>query len=95
VQDEEGGGRRKMNLKTTGEYPCQWDDIVNERGKTYATIYTLKNAREDEITKAGITKKKDGIFDMVVDAPELTKELVQTALKKLSKITGIEYKFSN
>jgi len=84
-----------MNLKTTGEYPCQWDDIVNEKGKTYATIYTLKNARKDEITRAGITKKNNGIFDIVVDVPELTKELVQTALKELSKITGIEYKLSN
>ncbi len=84
-----------MNLKTTGKYPCQWDDIINKKRETYATIYTLKNARGDNITKAGITKKKDGIFDIVIDAPELTKELVQTAIKELSKITGIEYKLLN
>ena len=95
MQDKENGGRRKMNLKTTGEYPCQWDDIINEKRKTYAAIYTLKNAREDEITKAGITKKKDGIFDIVIDAPKLTKNIVQNALKELSKITGIEYKLLN
>ena len=84
-----------MNLKTTSEYPCKWDDLINEQRETYATIYTLKNAREEGIIKIGITKKKDGIFDIVVDVPELTKELVQTAIKELSKITGIEYKLLN
>ncbi len=84
-----------MNLKTTSEYPCEWDDLINEQRETYATIYTLKNAREEGITKAGIIKKKDGIFDIVTDSLELTKEIVQNSLKELSKITGIEYKLLN
>ena len=86
--------KRKMNLKTTSKYPCEWDDLIDEQRETYATIYTLKNARKDGRI-ARITKSKDGIFDIVIDAPKLTKDSIQTALKELSKITGIEYKLSN
>lgn len=88
-------GKEKINLRTTGEYPCQWDDLIDEHGKTYATVYTLKNARGDGVTEAGITQSSDGIFDIVIDAPKLTKDVVRNSLKELSKITGIEYKFNS
>lgn len=81
-----------MNLKTTGEYPCQFDDLIDKNRKTYATIYTLKNAREYGINKIGISKGKYGIFNIVKDVSKLTKNIVRNSLTELSKITGIEYK---
>ena len=79
-------------LKTTGDYPCQWDDLIDEKRRTYATIYTLSNVKKGSRPKLkGIQKSKDGIFDIVVDEQELIKENVETALKDLTKITGIEY----
>lgn len=50
----------------TGFYPCPWDDLIDEKSKAYATVYTLSNVRKDSligIRKAGIIfNKKDRIF---------------------------------
>ena len=87
--------RNKITLKTTSEYPCQYDDIIDMHKRTYATIYILSNAKKDGKTEAGITICEDGIYDIVIDAQKLTKKVVFEALKDLSKITGLEYKLEN
>lgn len=83
---------KQITLKTTGEYPCQFDDLIDKNRKTYVTIYILKNAREYGINKVSISKGKYGIFNIVKDVPKLTKSIVRNSLAELSKITGIEYK---
>lgn len=80
----------------TGFYPCPWDDLIDEKSKVYATVYTLNNVRKDSwigIRKAGIIfNKKDKIFDIVVDVPKLTEKIVLQELEKLSKITSVQYR---
>jgi len=81
-------------LRTLTKYPCQWDDLLDENDHTYLTVYTLKDAQKDDPNaKIGITKAQDGIYDIVIDAPELTKDLVRQSLEDLTKITGIKYNF--
>lgn len=87
-----------IELETSGEYPCSWDDLINLKGNTYATIYALEEARrdpEDSLYRTGITKGDDGIWDIIVDVPELTIDAVRHSLKDLSKKTGIEYKLNS
>lgn len=76
---------------TTAYYPCKWDDLIDEQRRTHATFYTLKNAKEDGFEAPGITLGEDGVYDIVVDAPELSHVLVRRALTGLSKITGLQY----
>lgn len=74
------------------EYPAQWDDLIDQDKKVIATIYTLEEGLKDK-RKEGITKAKDGIYDMVVLAKEINNEVVKNALEKLGRITRKEYKF--
>ena len=83
-----------MELKSTGQYPCQWNDIIDNKRRTYVTVYTLKNAREDGIKRACIKKARDGVFDIVIDTSQLTKKIIVKALEDLSKITEIKYNLS-
>ena len=80
----------------TGYYPCSWDDIIDENKRVYATIHTLKSVKKDSflrLKREGITfDKKDKIYDIVIDAPELTEKIVKDSLRKLSEITGLVYK---
>lgn len=88
---------RTMELWPTGIYPCQWDDIINEGKRVYVTIYTLKYVKNDSLSnlkKEGIKfNKSDKVYDMIVDTPILTRDIVIKWLKRLSKITKINYKF--
>ncbi len=86
-----GKEKSKIALRSTGIYPCSWDDLIYETGRTYATVYTLENARENGFLEPGITKGDDGIFDIVIDAPELTEDVLRDALNNLSSTTGIKY----
>ena len=86
--------KKIIKLKTTGYYPCQWDDIIDENNKVRVTIYTLQNAKKDslKLNKEGIYyNKEDEIYDIVLNIPELTVEIVRGLIKKLSKITGVKY----
>lgn len=74
------------------EYPCQWDDLIGPSGKVVATIYTFEEGGKDNL-KSGITKGKDGIYDIVVHAKEINNEVVRNALKDLEKVTGTPYVF--
>jgi len=81
-------------LRPTSDFGCQWDDFLIEGDRTYVTMYTLENVRkggDGHLTKPGITLSDDGIYDIVIDAPELTKEIVEQALKELSDITLVSY----
>ena len=83
-----------IKLKTAGYYPCSWDDIIDENNKVRVTIYTLQNAKKDslKLNKGGIYyNKEDKIYDIVIDVPELTEEIVKSLIKELSKIIGIKY----
>jgi len=84
--------KKKIKIRATCEYPCQWDDLIDSRNKVIATIYTLEEGKEDKL-KPGITKGKDGIYDIVVYAKEINNEVVRNALKDLEKITGKQYVF--
>lgn len=87
--------KKHMNIirvKPTGEYPSQWDDLINSNKKVIATIYTIEEAEKDNL-KPGITKGKDGIFDIVVYSKEINNEVVRNALKDLEKVTNKRYVF--
>ena len=81
-------------VKPTGEYPCQWDDLINSHNKVIATIYTIEEAEKDNL-KPGITKGKDGIFDIVVYSKEINNEVVRNALQDLEKVTNKRYVFAS
>lgn len=85
--------RKIIKVRPTCECPCQWDDLVNSRKKVIATIYTLEEGEKDNI-KPGITKGKDGIYDIVVYAKEINNEVVRNALRDLEKVTGKRYVFT-
>lgn len=82
-----------IKINPTCEYPCQWDDLIDSRKKVIATIYTLEEGKKDNL-KPGVTKGKDGIYDIVVYAKEINNEVVRNALKDLEKITGKQYIFA-
>lgn len=82
-----------IRVKPTCEYPCQWDDLINSHKKVIATIYTLDEGKKDNL-KPGITKGKDGIFDIVVYSKEINNEVMRNALKELEKVTGKKYIFA-
>lgn len=88
-----------IELETTNEYPCPLDDLVKPGKCTaYATVYALKEARrnpEDGLYRSGITQGDDGIWDVIIDVPELTIDAVRSSLNDLSKRTGIEYKLNS
>ena len=45
-----------------------------------------------KLNKEGIYyNKEDEIYDIVLNIPELTVEIVRGLIKKLSKITGVKY----
>lgn len=85
--------RKIIRLRPTCEYPCQWDDLIDSRKKVIATIYTLEEGEKDNI-KPGITKRKDGIYDIVVYAKEINNEVVRNALRDLEKVTDMRYVFT-
>ena len=67
--------KKIVRVKPIGEYPCQWDDLINSHKKAIATIYTLEEGKKDNL-KPGITKGKDGIYDIVVHSNEINNEVV-------------------
>lgn len=85
--------RKIIRLRPTCGYPCQWDDLINSSKKVIATIYTLEEGGKDNI-RPGITKGKDGIYDIVVYAKEINNEVARNALRDLEKITGKRYVFA-
>jgi len=84
--------KKIIRVRPTCEYPCQWDDLINSHNKVIATIYTIEEAEKDHL-KPGITKGKDGIFDIVVYSKEINNEVVRNALKDLEKVTNKRYVF--
>ncbi len=84
--------KKIIKVRPTCEYPCQWDDLIDSHGKIIATIYTAKEAEKENL-KLGITKGKDGIYDIVVQSKEINNEVVRNALKDLEKVTGKRYGF--
>jgi hypothetical protein len=83
---------KRIKIRPTCEYPCQWDDLIDSRKKVIATIYTPEEGGKDKL-KLGITKGTDGIYDIVVYAKEINNEVVRNALKDLEKITDKRYIF--
>lgn len=83
---------KQIKIMPTVEYPCQCDDLIDEKGSVMATVYTEEEAKEDGL-KLGITKGKDGIYDIVTSAKEINNEVVRNALKDLSKRTKKKYRF--
>jgi len=84
--------KKIIKVIPTCEYPCQWDDLIDSRKKVIATIYAFEEGGKDKL-KAGITKGKDGIYDIVVYTKEINNEVVKNALKDLEKITEKRYIF--
>ena len=84
--------RKIIRIRPTGEYPCQWDDLIDSHKKVFATIYTFEEGEKDNL-KPGITKGKDGIYDIVVHSEEINNEVVRSALKDLGKVAGESYVF--
>lgn len=84
--------KKIIKVRPTCEYPCQWDDLIDSRKKLIATIYTLEEGEKDNL-KPGISKGKDGIYDIVVYAKEINNEVARNALKDLEKVTGKRYVF--
>lgn len=81
---------KTTELKMTGYYPCPWDDLIDNNGKVKVSIYTLQNAKKDlllKLNKEGIFyDKKNKIYDIVLDVPQLTEKIVKNTIKKLSEI---------
>ena len=86
--------KKIIKVRPTCEYPCQWDDLINSHKKVIATIYTLDEGKNDNL-KPGITKGKDGIFDIVVYSKEINNEVVRNALQDLEKVTNKRYVFAS
>ena len=86
--------RRIVKVRPTGEYPCQWDDLIIPEKKTLATIYTLSEGKKDGL-KAGIRKADDGVYDVVVKASKINYRVVRNTLKELEKITHCSYVFDS
>lgn len=84
--------RKRIRIRPACEYPCQWDDLIDSHKKVFATIYTFEEGEKDNL-KPGITKGKDGIYDIVVHSEEINNEVVRNALKDLEKVTGKRYVF--
>lgn len=78
-------------ITPTGEYPSQWDDLIDASRRTIATIYTEQEAKKNHLAR-GIKKGKDGVYDIVVDAAEINHEMVRNALTKLAKKTSRSYR---
>ena len=74
------------------QYPCQYDDLFDEKGKLIATIYTEKDAKEDGL-RQGVSKGRDGIYNIVTSAKEINNEVVRNGLEELSRKTGKRYEF--
>lgn len=85
--------KNTIRVRSTCEYPCQWDDLIDSRKQIIATIYNLKEGERDNL-KLGITKGKDGIYDIVVHSEEINNEVVRNALEDLGKVTGKRYVFT-
>ena len=81
-------------LRSMSGYPCTWDDLIDDNNKTVVTIQTLESARLEGFESPGISVGEDGVFDVVVDVPELTEDVVIQCLKDLSKFAGSEYVYS-
>mgnify|MGYP001611624832 FL=1 len=79
-----------IKVKPTGEYPCQWDDLIDSKNNVIATIYALREGKNDNL-KSGITKGTDGVYDIVVKSKEITVEVVINALADLEKVTDRRY----
>lgn len=82
--------KKPIELYTLIEYPTNYDDLVDKKKKTVAAIYTLAYA---SVKVQGITKAKDGIYDIVVGAREINNLIVNIALKDLSRHAGREFIF--
>ena len=86
---------KPMKLVPMGKLPSKsWEDLVDEEKRTKVTVWTLDYVRESKDLPAipGIHKGKDGIYDIIIDAPQLASTNITDALKELTKQTGIEYK---
>ena len=83
---------RTIKTSPTSEYPCQWDDLIGPGKKVIATLCTLQEGKKDNL-KVGITKGKDGIYDIVVQAKEINNKVARNALDNLKKVTGEKYIF--
>ncbi len=84
-----------MLLKSTGQYPCQWDDLIDKNSRIVVTIYTLREKLIDGPAVPGVKLCEDGIFDIVVDVPELTEKVVVEALAELSSRAGKRYRLKS
>ena len=74
-----------------GRFPSDWEDLVNSDYQTIATVYTRKEAECDGLT-VGVTRGKDGVYDIVIDAPRLTRKLVCESLGALREMSGVSYR---
>jgi len=76
-----------------GELPAEtWEDLCDEENNCLVTFYTLEHAREEKKeAQTGITKAEDGVYDIIVDTPVITREIVEESLEKLSQITGRQF----
>lgn len=83
----------KIKVKCMGKLPAEaWEDFCDEENNCIATFYTLEYAKEEnKAVQIGITKTEDEVYDIIVDAPVITREIVEESLKKLSQITGRQY----
>lgn len=83
---------KTINVYPTAQFPCRWEDLIDNKKKLIATIYTESEAKKDNLS-FGIKKAKDGSYDIVVDATEINNEVVRNSLKDLEKMTNKTYKF--
>lgn len=86
---------KPMKLVPMGKLPSKsWEDLVDEERRTKVTVWTLGYVRESKDLPAipGIHKGKDGIYDIIIDAPQLVRTNITDALKELTQLTGIDYK---
>lgn len=85
---------KALNIYTVCDYPCEWDDLLDDKGQVIASIFTFEYIKnEDSSARIGITQSEDGIYDIVVNENEINNKVVQKALDALSKITAKKYKF--
>ncbi len=42
---------KRIKIRPTCEYPCQWDDLIDSRKKVIATIYTPEEGGKDKLKR--------------------------------------------
>jgi len=88
-------GLDKIVLTTAEVFPSEDKDVsvdlLDSDNICRATVTTLDDAKKEGNFQTPGLYKEDNVYDIIVDVPELTPEVVREAIGDLSKETGKKY----